>query len=315
MTHLDHTVPDWKAHDGPVCVLGAGGAARAIVHGFLEAGVDEVRVFNRTRARAEQLAAALRPARQGIRLERPQRRRARRLRAGQHDRAGMKGGGALGMDVAGFTEDCVVADIVYVPLETQLLAQARARGLRTVDGLGMLLHQAVPGFENGSACVQRSPTIARHHRRRHRGPHDADRRSHRLDRHGQVDGRGASARARLAGVRRRRGGASPLRRRKPSRRSSAPSPARRDGSVDRAKLSAALLAASGRFAPRSHRASAGARGRARLPARASRAGAAIAVLEIPLLFETGADELVDVAIVVSAPAGGPARAAADAARA
>ena len=56
MTYLAHRVPDWKAHDGPVCVLGAGGAARAIVHGFLEAGIDEVRVFNRTRARAEQTA-------------------------------------------------------------------------------------------------------------------------------------------------------------------------------------------------------------------------------------------------------------------
>ena len=61
MTYLDHKVPDWKAHDGPVCVLGAGGAARAIVHGFLEAGVDEVRVFNRTRARSEQLAEAFGP--------------------------------------------------------------------------------------------------------------------------------------------------------------------------------------------------------------------------------------------------------------
>ena len=147
MTYLDHTVPDWKAHDGPVCVLGAGGAARAIVHGFLEAGSDEVRVFNRTRERAEQVAEAFGP----------------RVKAfdwnnrsdGARDAcvlvnttgAGLKGGGSLGMDFAGFNEDCVVSDIVYVPLETQLLAQARAHGLRTVDGLGMLLHQAVPGFE------------------------------------------------------------------------------------------------------------------------------------------------------------------------
>jgi shikimate dehydrogenase len=147
MTYLDHTVPAWKAHDGPVCVLGAGGAARAIVHGFLEAGSDEVRVFNRTRERAEQVAEAFGP----------------RVKAfdwnnrsdGARDAcvlvnttgAGLKGGGSLGMDFAGFNEDCVVSDIVYVPLETQLLAQARAHGLRTVDGLGMLLHQAVPGFE------------------------------------------------------------------------------------------------------------------------------------------------------------------------
>ena len=61
--------------------------------------------------------------------------------------AGMKGAGTLGMDFTGFNQDCVVADIVYVPLETEFLAQARAQSLRTVDGLGMLLHQAVPGFE------------------------------------------------------------------------------------------------------------------------------------------------------------------------
>jgi shikimate dehydrogenase len=147
MTYLSHSVPDWRAHNGPVCVLGAGGAARAIVYGFLDAGVDEVRVFNRTRSRAETIADQFGP----------------RVKAfdwtnrsdGARDAcvlvnttaAGMKGAGALGMDFTGFNQDCVVADIVYVPLETEFLAQARAQGLRTVDGLGMLLHQAVPGFE------------------------------------------------------------------------------------------------------------------------------------------------------------------------
>jgi shikimate dehydrogenase len=147
MTYLSHTVPDWRAHDGPVCVLGAGGAARAIVYGFLDAGVDEVRVFNRTRSRAEAIADQFGP----------------RVKAfdwtnrsdGARDAcvlvnttaAGLKGAGSLGMDLSGFNQDCVVSDIVYVPLETELLAQARTQGLRTVDGLGMLLHQAVPGFE------------------------------------------------------------------------------------------------------------------------------------------------------------------------
>jgi shikimate dehydrogenase len=60
---------------------------------------------------------------------------------------GLNGVGSLGMDLSGLNQDCVVSDIVYVPLETELLAEAKARGLRTVDGLGMLLHQAVPGFE------------------------------------------------------------------------------------------------------------------------------------------------------------------------
>ena len=134
MTYLSHSVPDWRAHNGPVCVLGAGGAARAIVYGFLDAGVDEVRVFNRTRSRAETIAEQFGP-------------RVKAFDWTNTTAAGMKGAGALGMDFTGFNQDCVVADIVYVPLETEFLAQARAQGLRTVDGLGMLLHQAVPGFE------------------------------------------------------------------------------------------------------------------------------------------------------------------------
>jgi len=147
MTYLDHVVPDWKAHDGPACILGAGGAARAIVHGFVEAGVGEVRVFNRTRARAEQLAEDFGPrvkvfdwdvrsdgAREACVLV-------------NTTAVGLKGAGSLDIDFAGFNEDCVVSDIVYVPLETELIASAQAHDLRTVDGLGMLLHQAVPGFE------------------------------------------------------------------------------------------------------------------------------------------------------------------------
>ncbi|HET6322996.1 MAG TPA: shikimate dehydrogenase [Hyphomicrobium sp.] len=147
MTHLGHVVPDWRAHDGPVCVLGAGGAARAIVYGFLDAGIDEVRIFNRTRERAEAIAEQFGP----------------RVKVFDwHNRSdgardacvlvnttavGLKGAGSLGMDFTGFNPDCVVSDIVYVPLETELIAAARSHGLRTVDGLGMLLHQAVPGFE------------------------------------------------------------------------------------------------------------------------------------------------------------------------
>jgi len=147
MTYLSHVVPDWRAHDGPVCVLGAGGAARAIVYGFLDAGVDEVRIFNRTRERADAIAEQFGPRVKvfdwGNRSD------------GARDACvlvnttavGLKGVGSLGVDFTGFNPDCVVSDIVYVPLETELIAAARSHGLRTVDGLGMLLHQAVPGFE------------------------------------------------------------------------------------------------------------------------------------------------------------------------
>lgn len=147
MTHLATTVPDWKRRDKPVLVLGAGGAARAIVYGFLDAGVGEVRIANRTRARADEVASHF-----GSRchvVDWQSRSRAAR-ECGvivNTTTIGMKGEGSLDLDLAAVADDAVVADIVYVPLETELLASARRRGLRTLDGLGMLLHQAVPGFE------------------------------------------------------------------------------------------------------------------------------------------------------------------------
>lgn len=147
MTHLGLTVPDWRAHDGPVCVLGAGGAARAIVYGFLEAGVDEVRVFNRTRSRAEAVAEQSGPRVKVFDWENRSDASRNAAVLVNTTAAGLKGAGTLGIDFSGFDAACVVSDIVYVPLETELLAQARLHGLRTVDGLGMLLHQAVPGFE------------------------------------------------------------------------------------------------------------------------------------------------------------------------
>ena len=148
MTYLDRTVPDWKAHDGPVCVLGAGGAARAIVYGFLEAGVDEVRVFNRTRTRAEQLAERVRAARQGVRLGQAQRRRARSVRARQHDIRRPEG-----RRLAGHRLRRLQSTTASSPTSStcrwrpSCWRRRAAHGLRTVDGLGMLLHQAVPGFE------------------------------------------------------------------------------------------------------------------------------------------------------------------------
>jgi shikimate dehydrogenase len=146
MAHLNASAPGWHLRDAPVGVLGAGGAARAIVYGFLQAGVSEVRIFNRSRDRAEALARDL-----GTRVRVCDWAHRSALSQGacvlvNTTSLGLKDQGETGVDFAGFHSECVVSDIVYVPLETRLLAQARSRGLKTVDGLGMLLHQAVPGF-------------------------------------------------------------------------------------------------------------------------------------------------------------------------
>ena len=144
---LAASLPSLQLGGATVSLLGAGGAARGIVFALLERGVGEVRIFNRTRNRAEAIAAALGPK------VKPHDWRDRA--DGSRDASllvnttslGMKGAGPLDLDISALDSKCVVADIVYVPLETPLLAAARARGLVAVDGLGMLLHQAVPGFQ------------------------------------------------------------------------------------------------------------------------------------------------------------------------
>jgi shikimate dehydrogenase len=128
-------------------VLGAGGSSRAVMFGLIERGVKRVHLANRTleraRALADQFGASVHPvAWDAIGEVLP--------RAGllvNTTSLGMHGQPALEVDVSRLPAHAVVADLVYVPLETPLLAAARARGLKTADGLGMLLHQAVRGFE------------------------------------------------------------------------------------------------------------------------------------------------------------------------
>lgn len=146
MSDLCATFPRFNGKGSDVAVLGAGGAARAIIYAFLDAGVHEVRVFNRTRARADAVAAhfgpRVRPYDWGERVDRS-RDVAILVNATS---LGMKGGAPLDMPLDQLDSACIVADLVYVPLVTSLVAAARARGLGAMDGLGMLLHQAVPGF-------------------------------------------------------------------------------------------------------------------------------------------------------------------------
>jgi shikimate dehydrogenase len=147
MTYLDRRAPQWAARDAPVLILGAGGAARAIIYGFLEAGVSQVRLCNRSRVRAEDLA---RHFGSRVKVWEWSERNSALTDAGvivNTTTLGMKGAGDPGVNLELARPDAVASDIVYVPLETAFLASARALGLATVDGLGMLLHQAVPGFE------------------------------------------------------------------------------------------------------------------------------------------------------------------------
>jgi shikimate dehydrogenase len=147
MTNLTAVAPQWAARDAPVAILGAGGAARAIVYGCLQAGVSEILVFNRSRDRAEMLRADFGPrVRVCDWVDRTTLSRAAGVLVNTTS-LGLKTGDEIGIDFAGFHTGCVVCDIVYVPLETAFLRAARLAGLATVDGLGMLMHQAVPGFE------------------------------------------------------------------------------------------------------------------------------------------------------------------------
>lgn len=145
--NLDDHAPGW-ATNGPAVVLGAGGAARAVVHALKQRGVGDIRIVNRTLARARELRDRFGAGVTAHGLE-----ATRELLTGaglliNTTALGMHGNEGLSADPSRLPDQAIVTDIVYVPLETPLLAAARARGLRTVDGLGMLLNQAVPGFEH-----------------------------------------------------------------------------------------------------------------------------------------------------------------------
>lgn len=146
MNHLVASVPDWQAAGCSVVVLGAGGAARAVIAALSAASVARLSVANRTRARAETLAADLGPGIEVVEWTNLTGALREADLLVNTTSLGMAGHPPLDLDLDELQTSAVVADIVYVPLETALLAKARRRGHRTVDGLGMLLHQAVPGF-------------------------------------------------------------------------------------------------------------------------------------------------------------------------
>lgn len=145
--NLDDGAPAWR-NAASATLLGAGGAARAVVHALRQAGIAQVRIVNRTLARAEELAAGF-----GGGVSAHAWAESGELLPSTDilintTSLGMPGQPEMDVDLAALQDSAIVTDIVYVPLMTPLLRQAQARGLQTVDGLGMLLHQAVDGFEH-----------------------------------------------------------------------------------------------------------------------------------------------------------------------
>lgn len=151
VANLDHQAPGWSSGGGPAIVIGAGGAARAVLVALALRDIAPIHLLNRTTQRAELLAAELGP------------RLGRTLLPGaladfaalapsaqlvvNTSAMGMADDASEALPLDRLNPEALVTDIVYTPLQTPLLQAARARGNRTVDGLGMLLHQAVPGFE------------------------------------------------------------------------------------------------------------------------------------------------------------------------
>jgi shikimate dehydrogenase len=144
--NLDASAPGWDAASEAL-VLGAGGSSRAIVFGLLERGVKRIHLANRTIARAETLARQFGPNVHPVTWDSVNDLLPRAKLLVNTTSLGMYGQPSLDVDVARLPDGAVVADLVYVPLVTPLLAAARARGLKSADGLGMLLYQAVRGFE------------------------------------------------------------------------------------------------------------------------------------------------------------------------
>ncbi len=139
--------PDWRADAGPAVVIGAGGGSRAVVYGLMRRGAKEIRLVNRTQARAEKLAQDI----GGPVTVLPWESRHEALDGAamlvNTTSQGMIGQTALDLTLDALPKQALVADIIYNPRETPLLQAARARGHRTVTGLGMLLHQGRPAWK------------------------------------------------------------------------------------------------------------------------------------------------------------------------
>lgn len=147
LANLDQGAVGWDKKTDEALVLGAGGASRAIVFGLIERGFSKVHVANRSIEKAIALKDQFGPKINPLAWDDWQNMLPFASLLVNTTSLGMTGQPPLPCDLSGASDDLVVTDIVYTPLKTNLLQTAKDRGLRTVDGLGMLLHQAVPGFE------------------------------------------------------------------------------------------------------------------------------------------------------------------------
>jgi shikimate dehydrogenase len=138
--------PDWRADAGPVTVLGAGGAARAVLVALAERGAKDIRLCNRSLDKAQALATEFGAPIRALPWEQREDALDGAALLVNTTSLGMKGQDPLDLSLARLPKHALVSDIIYVPLETPLLAAARQRGNRTVNGLGMLLNQARPAF-------------------------------------------------------------------------------------------------------------------------------------------------------------------------
>ena len=165
LAHLAATVPDWQERVQKVVLIGAGGAARALAATFIQAGTAELCLVNRTAERARALLARLDPKATRI-ATRPWTERHVALEGADllvnTSSLGMTGQPPLDLALDALPPKAIVADIVYAPLTTPLLEAAAARGHATVDGLGMLLHQAVPGFTHWGGRTPAVDAATRH---------------------------------------------------------------------------------------------------------------------------------------------------------
>lgn len=145
--NIRDVAPDWRADTGPAVVVGAGGAARAVVYGLLRSGAREIRICNRTFAHAQALANDFSPHTRAVGWEQRHEALTDAAILVNTTNQGMAGEPPLDLTLDRLPKSALVNDIVYIPRETPLLAAARARGNRIVTGLGMLLHQGVPAWK------------------------------------------------------------------------------------------------------------------------------------------------------------------------